>query len=170
MRRKTSSATHCARHGRTGEQQQLGNTREQQQLGSTGEEQQLGVEHLHDWVSDSWHALIKGLSDDCKAPRIGSHQGGKVCHQVDGGEVIRVCDLQSLQQRGQAVVAEPQRLACMSIIRCVMMRPACHSSDTSWYSLHDRLLRHTAESECLACVPFTKYVVMRHACHSSDTS
>ena len=100
MRRKTGSTTHCARQQRTGQQQQLGNTREQQQLGNTEEQQQLGVEHLHDWVSDSWHALIKGLCDDCKAPCIGSHQGGKVRHQVDGREIICVCDLQSLQQRG----------------------------------------------------------------------
>jgi len=92
-------------------------------------QQKVGVKHLQDWVSDGRHALVKGLSDDCKPPCIGSHQGGKVCHQVDGREVIRVGDLQSLQQRGQAVVAEPQRLACMSFTRHVTMLPACQTDE-----------------------------------------
>ena len=54
--------------------------------------------YLHDWVPDSWHALIKGLSDDGKAPGVGPHQGSKVCHKVNGREVICVGDLQCLQQ------------------------------------------------------------------------
>ena len=54
--------------------------------------------YLHDWVPDSWHALIKGLSNDGKPPGVGPHQGSKVCHKVNGREVICVGDLQRLQQ------------------------------------------------------------------------
>ena len=71
-----------------------------------------GGPHLHDRVSDSRHALIKGLSDDGKAPGISPHQGGKVGHQVDGRKIICVSNLQSLQKGGQPVIAEAQRLAC----------------------------------------------------------
>ena len=128
MRRKTSSVTHCARHDRTGELQQLSNTKRTAANLATQEKcNSLEFEHLHDWVSDSWHALVKGLGDDCKPPCIGSHQGGKVRHQVDGREVIGVRDLQSLQQRGQAVVAEPECLACVSCTRSVVTLPACQT-------------------------------------------
>lgn len=69
--------------------------------------------YLHDWVPDGGHAFIKGLCDDGEAPSIGSHQRGKVCHHVDGREVICVSDLQCLQERRQTVIAKPQRLACI---------------------------------------------------------
>ena len=64
------------------------------------------VAHLHDWVSDGGHALIKGFCDDGKASSICANKGGKICHQMNGSEVISVSDLQSLQQRRQAVIAK----------------------------------------------------------------
>ena len=81
------------------------------------------ISDLHDRVAHSWHALIKRLSDDCKPSSIGSHQRGKICHKVYGCEVISVSNLQCLQKRCQAIVAEAQGFACIwhRILLCMVV-------------------------------------------------
>ena len=54
-----------------------------------------------------WQPLIKGFNDDSKAACIGAQQCAKVCHQLDGQEIIGVGDFKCFHKGGQTVVAEP---------------------------------------------------------------
>ena len=64
-------------------------------------------------VGDVRRAVVKRLDDDGKAARVRPDKRREIRDEVHGRELVGVGDLQRLEQRGQAVVAEAQRLACV---------------------------------------------------------